>query len=476
VGNKKNSPDFSMTSLTQNTSSPNGYLLRCALVAALGGLLFGFDTCIISGAQDQLKTLFKLSGNEQGFMTASALIGTIIGCLIAGKPGDLYGRRRCLVISAILFFISAVGSGLAWDFWSLVIFRIIGGLGIGGSTVICPMYLAEISPAKWRGRLGAFFQFNIVLGILVAFLSNYLIGLAGAGDLEWRWKLGVEAAPALAFWLLLASIPESPRWLVMRGRDAEAEKIFAQTGAGDAAAQVAAVRDSLRAESAAAAAGRAEPLFQKKYALPVFLAFTVAAFNQFDGINALLYYLNPIFSMAGFDKVSGDLQSVIIGAANLIFTMLGMLIIDKVGRKPLLLACAAGTGVTLLGVACIFTINQYQGALVWLLVGYIACHAFGQGAVIWVYISEVFPNAVRAKGQTLGSATHWVFAAAISWLFPVFAKDAGQPGAGAPFWFFAAMMLVQIIVVMKWFPETKGIPLEEMQARLAGRHKNQPVK
>ncbi len=455
----------------QQTASPNAYLLRCALVAALGGLLFGFDTCVISGAQDQLKTLFALSGNEQGFMTASALIGTIIGCFIAGKPGDVFGRRKCLVVSAVLFFVSAVGSGLAWNFWSLVVFRVIGGIGIGGSTVICPMYLAEIAPARWRGRLGAFFQFNIVLGILVAFLSNYLIGFAGAGDYEWRWKLGVEAAPALAFWLLLAAIPESPRWLVMRGRDAEAEKVFAQTGVGGAAAQVAAVRASLRAESADAAACRAEPLFQKKYALPVFLAFSVAAFNQFDGINALLYYLNPIFRMAGFDKVSGDLQSVIIGAANLVFTMLGMLIIDRVGRKPLLLACAAGTGAALLGVAYIFTASRHQGALVWLLVGYIACHAFGQGAVIWVYISEVFPNAVRAKGQTLGSATHWVFAAAISWLFPVFARDAGQPGAGAPFWFFAAMMLVQIVVVLKWFPETKGVPLEEMQARLTGKNK-----
>jgi sugar porter (SP) family MFS transporter len=460
------------TQNTPQTSPPNAYLLRCALVAALGGLLFGFDTCVISGAQDQLKTLFNLSGNEQGFMTASALIGTIIGCLVAGKPGDIFGRRRCLVVSAILFFISALGSGLAWDFWSLVVFRVIGGLGIGGSTVICPMYLVEIAPARWRGRLGAFFQFNVVFGILVAFLSNYLIGLAGAGDCEWRWKLGVEAAPALAFWLLLAAIPESPRWLVMRGRDADAESVFATTGAGDAAAQVAAVRDSLRAEAAGAGARSAEPLFQKKYALPVFLAFSVAAFNQFDGINALLYYLAPIFRMAGFDKVSGDLQSVIIGAANMVFTMFGMLIIDKVGRKPLLLACAAGTGITLLGVAYIFTANQYQGALVWLLAGYIACHAFGQGAVIWVYISEVFPNTVRAKGQTLGSATHWIFAAAISWLFPVFARDAGQPGAGAPFWFFAAMMLVQIVVVLKWFPETKGVPLEEMQKRMTGKIKN----
>jgi sugar porter (SP) family MFS transporter len=405
-------------------------------------------------------------------MTASALIGTIIGCFIAGRPGDIYGRRKCLVVSAILFFASAVGCAVAWDFWSLVIFRVIGGLGIGSSTIICPMYLAEIAPAKHRGRLGAFFQFNIVLGILVAFLSNYLIGLAGIGEWEWRWKLGVEAAPALVFWLLLASIPESPRWLVMRGRDDEAEKIFARTGAPDAAAQVAAVRESLRAESAAATAQKSEPLFQKIYALPIFLAFSVAAFNQLDGINALLYYLNPIFSMAGFDKVSGDLQSVAIGATNLVFTMLGMLIIDRVGRKPLLLACALGTGVALVGVGWIFTINQYQGALVWLLVGYIACHAFGQGAVIWVYISEIFPNVVRSKGQTLGSATHWIFAAAISWLFPVFAKPASEPGAGVPFYFFAVMMLLQIVIVLRWFPETKGVPLEEMQARLTG--KKQP--
>jgi sugar porter (SP) family MFS transporter len=457
---------------SQNTA-PNSFLLRCSLVAALGGLLFGFDTVVISGAQSQLKELFDLDGFMQGFMTASALIGTVIGALFAGKPGDRLGRKRCLQWAGVLFFVSAAGCAVAWDFWSLVVFRVIGGLGIGGSTVICPMYLAEIAPPQWRGRLGAFFQFNIVLGILLAFLSNYIIGLLDFGAAEWRWKLGVEAAPALAFWLFLKGIPESPRWLVMAGRPGEAENVFVQTGATDAVAQIAAVQASLEAE-----AGQRRvsvPLFQRIYALPVFLAVSVAMFNQLDGINALLYYLNPIFGMAGFDKVSGDLQSVAIGATNLVFTMLGMAVIDRVGRKPLLLAGAVGTGVCLLGVAWIFTVNHHQGALVWLLVGYIACHAFSQGAVIWVYISEIFPNVVRAKGQTLGSSTHWIMAAAISWLFPVFAKNAGEPGAGIPFYFFAAMMLLQIIIVLRRFPETKGVPLEEMQARLAGR-KSRPAK
>ncbi|AHF89254.1 MFS transporter [Opitutaceae bacterium TAV5] len=445
-------------------ASPNRFLLTCALVAALGGLLFGFDTVVISGAQAQLKEKFALSGFMQGFMTASALIGTVIGSLIAGKPGDLYGRRRCLAWSGILFFVSAVGCGLAWDFRSLIAFRIVGGLGIGASTVICPLYLAEISPAQWRGRLGAFFQFNIVLGILLAFLSNYLIGLLDTGAIEWRVKLGVEAFPALAFWLLLRGIPESPRWLVMRGRPDEAREILQQTGAADTDAQVAAIQASLHEETSAQQLR--EPLFRRLHALPVFLAVSVAMFNQLDGINALLYYLNPIFAMAGFDKVSGDLQSVVIGVMNLVFTMLGMAIIDRVGRKPLLVAGAIGTGLCLIGVAWIFQINRFQGALVYLLVGYIACHAFSQGAVIWVYISEIFPNTVRAKGQALGSFTHWIMAAAISWVFPIFAKNAGEPGAGLPFWFFAAMMALQVVVVLRYFPETKGVPLEEMQARL----------
>lgn len=455
-----------MTSQNQG-GSPNAYLLRCSLVAALGGLLFGFDTVVISGAQDQLKDLFQLGGFMQGFMTASALIGTVIGALFAGRPSDLLGRKRCLQWAGVLFFASAVGCAFAWDFWSLVAFRIIGGLGIGASTVICPLYLAEISPPRWRGRLGAFFQFNIVLGILLAYLSNYLLGQADLGAHEWRWKLGIEAAPSLVFWILLRAIPESPRWLIMRNRTREAAEVFAGTGVENPDEQVAAIQASIAEDTGGQK--KAEPLFKRIHSLPVFLAISIAMFNQLDGINALLYYLNPIFGMAGFDKVSGDLQSVLIGATNLVFTMLGMAIIDRVGRKTLLLGGAVGTGLCLLGVAWIFTVNQYQGALVWLLVGYIACHAFGQGAVIWVYISEIFPNSVRAKGQVLGSSTHWIMAAAISWLFPMFAKNAGEPGAGIPFYFFAAMMALQIIILLRWFPETKGVPLEDMQKRLAER-------
>ncbi|HRJ71557.1 MAG TPA: sugar porter family MFS transporter [Terrimicrobiaceae bacterium] len=457
--------NLSSSSLSSGQSTPpSRFLVACALVAALGGLLFGFDTVVISGAQQQLKETFGLNGFLQGFMTASALIGTVVGSLIAGKPGDLYGRQVCLVWSAVLYFISAVGCGFSWDFWSLVTFRIIGGVGVGASTVICPLYLAEISPAQWRGRLGAFFQFNIVLGILLAFLSNFLIGLIGLGDTEWRWKLGVQALPALAFWILLKGIPESPRWLVMRGRTKEAAEVLRRTGAEDADGQITAIQHSLSEETQKSQA--AEPLFQRIYAVPIFLAISIAMFNQLDGINALLYYMGPIFAMAGFDKVSGDLQSVAIGATNLVFTMAGMAVIDRFGRKPLLIAGAIGTGLTLLGVAYIFTTNLHQGLLVWLLVGYIACHAFSQGAVIWVYISEIFPNTVRAKGQTLGSFTHWIMAAAISWTFPMFAKNAGEPGAGIPFVFFAAMMAVQVFVVLRYFPETKGVPLEEMEARL----------
>lgn len=450
---------------TNDNAAPNSLLLSSSLIAALGGLLFGFDTVVISGAQSQLKELFGLSNVMQGFMTASALIGTVFGTLIAGKPGDLYGRRRMLSVSAALFLASSIGCAFAWDFWSLIVFRIIGGIGIGASTVICPLYLAEISPARWRGRLGAFFQFNIVLGILVAFLSNYVIGLIDSGPMEWRWKLGIEALPALAFWFLLSRIPESPRWLIMKGRSQEAQAILGRTGVADPAAEVAMIQHSLHTDNITNATR--EPIFQRLYAFPLFLAISIAMFNQLDGINALLYYLNPIFSMAGFTKVSGDLQAVVIGVTNLIFTMLGMAIIDRVGRKPLLIAGAVGTGLCLFGVAYIFQANQFHSALVYLLVGYIACHAFSQGAVIWVYISEIFPNSVRAKGQTAGSFTHWIMAAAISWIFPVFAKNAGEPGAGLPFYFFAVMMVVQIVIVLRYFPETKGIPLEDIQEKLA---------
>jgi sugar porter (SP) family MFS transporter len=444
----------------------NSTLLCATLVAALGGLLFGFDTIVISGCQNQLKALFQLDSFWQGFMTASAIVGTVIGALVAARPGDIYGRRDTLKVAGALYFVCALGCALAWGFWSLIAFRIIGGIAVGASSVLGPLYLAEISPAQWRGRLVAFFQFNIVLGVLLAFISNFGLGTLGFGEAEWRWKLGVQALPAAAFFVLLYFIPRSPRWLMMKGAEGEAETVLRSLGVLDVLAQMAAIRESLHQEIR----GKVEPLFCRAHAKPIFLAITVAMFNQLDGINALMYYLNPIFSMAGFTKVSGDMQSVVVGIANLIATMAGMAIIDRGGRKPLLIWGAVGTGVTLAGIAWIFDGAGNHGMLLWLLVGYIICHAFGQGAVIWVYISEVFPNAVRAKGQTLGSSTHWFMAMIISLTFPLFAKDAGQPHAGAPFMFFAVMMVVQVAVVWWFFPETKRITLEDMEKEIERKH------
>ena len=445
----------------------NSTLLTATMVAALGGLLFGFDTIVISGCQTQLKALFQLDSFQQGFMTASAIIGTVLGALCAARPGDRYGRRDSLKVAGALYIICALGCALAWGFWPLITFRIIGGIAVGASSVLGPLYLAEISPAQWRGRLVAFFQFNIVLGVLLAFVSNFGLGTLGFGDSEWRWKLGVQALPATVFFVLLFFIPRSPRWLMIKGMETEAFQVLARLGAVNVSGQIAAIRESLHKEIT----GHSEPLFCRAHAKPIFLAIAVAMFNQLDGINALMYYLNPIFSMAGFTKVSGDMQSVVVGVANLLATMAGMAIIDRGGRKPLLIWGAIGTGLTLAGIAWIFNGAAHHGLLLWLLVGYIVCHAFGQGAVIWVYISEVFPNSVRAKGQTLGSSTHWFMAMIISWTFPIFARKAGEPHAGAPFLFFALMMIVQVFVVWCFFPETKRVALEDMENQI---EKKQP--
>jgi len=445
-----------------STISPK--LIGATLAAALGGLLFGFDTIVISGCQNQLRMLFQLDGFQQGFMTASAIIGTVVGALVAARPGDLYGRRDSLKAAGAFYMTCALGCAMAWGFWPLIAFRALGGVAVGASSVLGPLYLAEISPAPWRGRLVAFFQFNVVLGVLLAFVSNFGLGELGLGEAEWRWKLGVQALPAAAFFVLLYFIPRSPRWLMMKGKEQEAADVLQSLGAKHVQEQIAAIRESLHYENR----GRAEPLFCRAHAKPIFLAVAVAVFNQLDGINALLYYLNPIFSMAGFSKVSGDAQAVVVGFANLIATMAGMAIIDHAGRKPLLIWGAVGTGATLAGIAVIFDGTAHHSLLIWLLVGYIISHAFGQGAVIWVYISEVFPNTVRAKGQTLGSSTHWFMAMIVSWTFPIVAKDAGQPHAGAPFAFFAVMMVVQIVVVRWLFPETKRIALEDMGSRIEG--------
>jgi MFS transporter, SP family, arabinose:H+ symporter len=436
----------------------NAYLLRSAVVAALGGLLFGFDTAVIAGATSALTEVFRLTPGLLGFTVSSALWGTVVGALFAGFPSDHYGRRASLRALAVLYMITAVGCALALDWYSLVGFRFLCGLAIGGSSVIGPMYIAEIAPAKKRGRLVALFQFNIVLGILLAYLSNYLVGLAGFGEAEWRWKLGVAAAPAALFLVALAGIPQSPRWLVARGRTDEAREVLVRIGEPAVDQELREIVESVGAESTR----KSEPLFQRKYGLPIFLAVSIGLFNQLSGINAILYYLNDIFARAGYDKVSADLQAVAIGFTNLLFTVIAMTVIDRLGRKKLLLTGAVGTAACLAGVAAIFATGRSESMLLWLLVGFIAFFAFSQGAVIWVYLSEVFPTRVRAKGQSLGSFTHWFANAVISGVFPLLAARSGA----APFVFFSAMMVAQFFVVLMLYPETSGVSLERMQKKL----------
>lgn len=436
----------------------NPYLMRSTIIAALGGLLFGFDTAVIAGTTRALTEQYALSPERLGFTVSSALWGTVLGAMFAGIPGDRWGRKACLKVLALLYFVSALGCAMAWGWTPLVFFRFIGGLAIGGSSVLGPMYIAEIAPARSRGRLVGFFQFNIVLGILVAYLSNYLIGLAALGAVEWRWKLGVPAIPALLFFLMLFGIPQSPRWLAQRGRMSEARQVLQMIGEQNVEQELSQIDASIRAERGAAGAR----LFTWAHRFPIFLAVSISMFNQMSGINAILYYLNDIFERSGFSKVSADLQAVAIGATNLIFTMLAMSVIDRFGRKLLLLIGSVGTALSLGGVAYIFWAKAHEGLLLYLLIGFIASFAFSQGAVIWVYISEVFPNRVRANGQALGSATHWVMNAAISGVYPAVAAYS----TAGPFVFFSAMMVLQFFVVLFVYPETKGITLEQMQKKL----------
>ena len=450
-----------------NDSGPvkiNPALIGATLVGALGGLLFGFDTAVISGCQSDLVRLFSLTSGQQGFMTASAMFGATVGSLAAAKPGDLYGRRDCLKIVAAFYLLCAIGCAFSSSLTMIVTARFLGGLAVGASSVLGPMYLAEIAPASWRGRLVACFQVNIVLGVLIAYGSNYFLGAMGLGGHEWRWKLGVQAVPAFAFLTMLFFIPRSPRWLMMHGKREEAAAVLGKIGVADVPGQLAVIQASLHEENSV----RSAPLFVRSLRKPVLLAITIAMFNQLGGINALWYYADQIFAMAGFDKHASAMQSVILGVVNLISTLVGMAIIDKVGRKPLLICGSIGGAVSLGLVAWIFNSNVHADWLIWLLGGMVICHAFGQGAVIWVFISEIFPNLVRSKGQTLGSFTHWFMAMLISGIFPMVARNLGQPNAGLPFAFFSVMMVIQIVVVWKFFPETKRVALEDMEQRLKG--------
>jgi MFS transporter, SP family, arabinose:H+ symporter len=436
-----------------------GSLLKSTVVAGLGGLLFGFDTAVISGTTRALTQVYNLTPHLLGVTVASALAGTVIGAMFAGVPGDRLGRRDSLRWMAVFYLVSALGSALAWNWDALLAARFIGGLGIGGSSVLAPMYIAEIAPAQWRGRLVGFFQFNVVFGILLAYFSNYLVGLAGLSGAEWRWKFGVAGFPAAIFLLMLFTIPRSPRWLAKKGRVDEARAVLQLTGDHESEHDLQEILQSLQEGENG---GNSERLFTWRYRFPIFIAVTMGMFNQLEGINAILYYLNDIFSKAGFGKVSGDLQAVAVGATNLIFTIIAMSLIDKAGRKTLLLIGAVGNALCLAGISAIFALNQHQDLLLWLLIAYIACFAFAQGAVIWVYIGEVFPTQVRAKGQSLGSFSHWIMNFAISLVFPVVAARSGA----WPFMFFTAVTVVQFFVVLFVYPETKGLTLEEMQHRL----------
>jgi MFS transporter, SP family, arabinose:H+ symporter len=434
------------------------YLVKSTIVGALGGLLFGFDTAVIAGTTQQLTTVFHLSSFSLGITVFSGLLGTVIGALSAGVLGQRIGGREALRIMAILYTISAIGCALSWNWPSLLVFRFIGGLGIGGSSVLGPVYIAELAPAKWRGRMVGLFQINIVAGILLAYLSNYLITLLHLGTLQWRWQLGVAGIPAVLFLIMLYGIPRSSRWLVTQNRTDEALDVLNLMGSPNSEAELREIMDSIHMERGMAA----EPLFIPRYRLPIFLAITIGMFNQLSGINAILYYSNSIFAAAGFSQLSGSLQTVLVGAMNFVATLFGMSLIDKLGRKTLLLIGSVGTALCLSGVAAIFFTNTHQSWLVWLLVAYIAFFSISQGAVIWVYIAEVFPNRVRAKGQSLGSSSHWIMNALISLVFPILAARSG----GIPFVFFAAMMALQFFIVLRFYPETKGISLEQLQQKL----------
>lgn len=434
-------------------------VILSTVVAALGGFLFGFDTAVISGTTEALEQVFQLSSSGLGFTVASALIGTILGSILVGKPGETLGRKKMLKILAVFYFVSAVGTALAWNWYGLIAFRFLGGLAVGGASVMSPMYIAEISPAHMRGRLVAVSQFNVVLGILLAYFSNYAVaGILSDHPAVWRWMFGVEAFPAAVFFCALFFIPDSPRWLVKRHRQEEAREVLLSMGEENVDQELAEIVESLHEETV----GVDEPLFKKKYLLPIVAAVAVASFNQLAGINALIYYTPRIFKSAGASAESALLQSVVIGGTNLLFTILAMTVIDRLGRKLLLLVGSLGMVVCLGTVAFAFSSGIGGMVVLGALVGYIAFFAFSQGAVIWVYISEIFPNRVRAKGQALGSFTHWVWAAIVSWTFPVIAEASG----GLAFGFFALMMLLQFFFVLKVLPETKGRSLEQIQKDL----------
>lgn len=434
-------------------------ILFWSATVALAGFLFGFDTVVISGADLSLQALWQKGEFFHGFIVmASALWGTVIGAIFGGIPTDKLGRKKTLIWIGVFYFVSAVGSALAGDPWVFAFFRFLGGLGVGASTIAAPAYVSEIAPPKDRGKLVALYQFNIVFGILIAFLSNYL--LSNLGENAWRWMVGVEAFPAFIYTLMVFTVPKSPRWLLVMKNDRQAAAKTLRLINPNA--DVEAAMNRLAEDHALA--GKGETIFSRRYRFPLMLAFLIAFFNQFSGINAFLYYAPRIFEIAGLEKSSALLSSIGIGATNMIFTLVGLSLIDRFGRKQLMYIGSVGYIISLSLVAMAFTMGLKGMAVPIFLFLFIAAHAIGQGTVIWVFISEIFPNHLRANGQAFGSSVHWVLAAAIPSLVPVLFTSIG---AAPVFAFFAFMMVLQLLFVWRMMPETKGVSLEDLEKQLA---------
>ena len=437
---------------------PYRRLFYWSLSSSLAGFLFGFDTVVISGAEQRIQALWSLGSGQHGLAVSMALWGTVIGALAGGWPSERFGRKTTLLWIGVLYLVSAVGSALAPEVYTFMIARFIGGLGVGISTVAAPLFIAEISPARYRGRLVGMFQFNIVFGILVAFLSNAL--LAGIGEHAWRWMLGVEAIPALIFSLLCLGLPESPRWLILHNRQEEGTAVFRRVDP-----QLSEEELSARVDQITAGAGDQNVkrrFWTSRLRYPIMMAILVAFFNQLSGINAVLYFAPRIFELTGLGARAALLQSVGIGVTNLVFTFVGLYLIDRMGRRTLLYIGSVGY-ILSLGLCAWGFFSENFGLVPFCIFAFIASHAVGQGAVIWVFIGEIFPNRDRSAGQALGCGTHWIFAALLTLVFPRMAETFAP---GYIFAFFCLMMVLQLIWVKAMVPETRGVPLEEMQKTL----------
>ena len=480
-----------MTTPSASQSKTSPLVIRSAIVASLGGLLFGFDTAVISGAEEKLKALYALSSFGEGMIVAIATIGTILGAIVAGRLADHFGRKPVLFWIGILFGVGALATALAptpdlvagaggamtasssMPITFFMVFRFLGGVGVGMSSVVAPIYTAEIAPARVRGRLVGLVQFNIVFGILLAYASNTIIREIAHEDVAWRWMLGVMAVPAVFFLLFLMAVPETPRWLFAHRREDEARAISARltNSAEESEEQMKEIADQLAEDRAAGHV----PFFTRRYRKVILMAFCIAMFNQLSGINAILYYAPKVMKLAGGEAIFGAafpyIASVVVGLMNLIATMAALTVIDKLGRRQLMIVGSIGYLVSLgflAGMMFAYEAGAVTGsAAVWLvligLLGFIASHAFGQGSVIWVFISEIFPNRVRARGQSLGSLTHWTFAFITTYAFPVLTD---KLGGGFAFGIFFLCMVGQLFWVLKVMPETKGIPLEAMEEKL----------